>query len=117
MSKKILMVAYTNYRTDARPRREAETLAARGDSVDFLCLKDHGHAKIETINGVRLIHVSQSRYRGSSAVQYVLAYMRFFLSAFSRVTRLHFVNAYDVVYIHTMPDFMVFTALLPKLVG
>ena len=34
------MVAYTNYLSDARPRREAETLALRGDRVDFISLAE-----------------------------------------------------------------------------
>ena len=36
--KKICMIAYTNYLSDARPRREAETLRCRGDQVDFIAL-------------------------------------------------------------------------------
>jgi hypothetical protein len=36
--KKICMVAYTNYLSDARPRREAEALVRRGDRVDFIAL-------------------------------------------------------------------------------
>ena len=36
--KKICMIAYTNYLSDARPRREAETLVRRGDQVDFIAL-------------------------------------------------------------------------------
>ena len=38
---KILMIAYTNYSTDARVRREAETLAnSPGYDVSFLALKE-----------------------------------------------------------------------------
>ena len=48
------MVAYTHYRTDARPRRTAETLVARGDKVHFLALAEEETAQIETINGVEL---------------------------------------------------------------
>jgi glycosyltransferase involved in cell wall biosynthesis len=33
------------------------------------------------------------------------------------VTRLHLKHAYDVIHVHTMPDFLVFSAVLPKLLG
>ena len=33
------MIAYTYYLSDPRVRREAETLAERGDMVDFICLQ------------------------------------------------------------------------------
>ena len=38
--KKICMIAYTCYLTDARPRREAETLVQRGHKVHFIGLKE-----------------------------------------------------------------------------
>ncbi len=46
------MVADTLYENDARLRREAESLAERGDKVDFICLKEKGQKDVETINGV-----------------------------------------------------------------
>ena len=51
--KKICMVAYTNYLSDARPRREAETLARRGDQVDFIALGEKDRPSFETVQGVR----------------------------------------------------------------
>jgi glycosyltransferase involved in cell wall biosynthesis len=33
------------------------------------------------------------------------------------ITRLHLKHAYDVIHVHNMPDFLVFCALLPKLLG
>lgn len=60
--KKICMVAYTNYLADARTRREAETLASRGDHVDFIALNEEMHPMRETVNGVNLIRLSIRRY-------------------------------------------------------
>ena len=39
---RVAMVAYTYYASDPRVRREAEALAARGDHVDFFCLRSRG---------------------------------------------------------------------------
>ena len=33
------------------------------------------------------------------------------------MTRLHLKHAYDVIHVHNMPDFLVFSALFPKLLG
>jgi hypothetical protein len=52
--KKICMVAYTNYLSDARPRREAETLARRGDQVDFIALAEKNRPSVETVQGCAL---------------------------------------------------------------
>jgi len=115
--KKICMVAYTNYLSDARPKREAETLARRGDQVDFIALAEKGRPSIETVQGVRLFRVSQYRYRGSSRLTYGLSYLKFFCSVTLRLARLMRSERYDIVYVHTMPDLMVFVALIPKLFG
>ncbi len=115
--RKICMVAYTNYLSDARPRREAEALVERGDKVDFIALKEKSANTIKVMNGVRLIQTSLARYRGENSFQYILSYCVFFIIAFYKVTLLHFQCRYDVVYIHTMPDFMVFVGTIPKIFG
>ena len=46
---RICMIAYTFYSRDPRVRREAEALAGRGDSVDFICLKEAGKTGRETM--------------------------------------------------------------------
>jgi glycosyltransferase involved in cell wall biosynthesis len=114
---KVLMVAYTNYLTDARPRREAETLAARGDEVDFISLAEKCHPSEEVVNGVRVLRLSMVRYRGAGGLKYVLSYLKFFNKASIKVVSLYIAKRYDVIHIHTMPDFLVFVAIIPKLMG
>ncbi len=115
--KKICMVAYTNYLSDARPRREAETLARRGDHVDFIALADESSVRRETVNGVHLLRLKQRRYRGNSGLSYAFAYLRFLIAASLKVARLHLRERYDVIYVHTMPDLLVLAGLLPKIFG
>ena len=115
--KKILMIAYTEYLTDARPRREAESLAARGDEVEFIALAEKKQPNQEEVNGVLVRRLSQTRYRGGSGLRYIAAYAEFFLRVFLRSTLLHFKRHYDVVHVHTMPDVLVFSAIVPKLMG
>ena len=111
------MVAYTNYLSDARPRREAETLARRGDHVDFIALADDGCASVETINEVRLFRLKPHRYRGDSGFSYAFAYLRFLLAASTKVMQLFVRERYDIIHVHTMPDLLVLVGLLPKLLG
>ena len=49
------MIAYTEYYRDSRVKREAEALTARGDEVDFLCLKSDNCARTRFLSGVRLL--------------------------------------------------------------
>lgn len=114
---RICMVAYTHYPTDSRVRREAEALVERGDTVDFICLGSEKDRKSELYNGVELIKIYINRYRGSNTVMYMASYLQFFLVATLKLVRLQLRNRYQIIQIHTMPDFMVFVAIIPKLLG
>lgn len=111
------MIAYTNYLSDARPRREAETLVRRGDRVDFIALGEKDKPATEMVEGVRLLRMKERKYRGSSGARYTLSYLRFLIAVTARVARLHRSERYDVIYAHTMPDLLVLAGLIPKLMG
>ena len=114
---RIAMVAYTYYRSDPRVRREATVLAARGDQVEFFCLRAQGDPEEEWIDGVRVRHLRMERYRGGSALAYAGSYLRFFLLTLAELTASHFRAPYDLVHANNMPDFMAFTGLAPRLGG
>jgi len=115
--KKICMVAYTYYLDDVRVRREAEALAQQGFEVDCFCLKAKGQGRSERVNGIRLYRLPLSKYRGSSRTMYVLAYTCFFVLSFFTVTRCYFKRRYHVIQYHTLPDFIIFSGIIPKALG
>jgi len=115
--KKVCMVAYTYYLSDPRVRREAEALAERGDMIDFICLREKKGNPFEVFNGVSLHRLPQGRYRGSGVFAYVMGYFLFFIRSFLKLNSLYFRQKYDLVHINTMPDFLVFVALIPKIFG
>lgn len=115
--KKICMVAYTNYLSDARTRREAETLVRRGDEVDFIALGEKDQPPMEAVEGVRLFRMKQRKYRGGSGASYVFSYLRFICAVTWKLARLYRRRRYDVVWVHTMPDLLVLTGLIPRLFG
>jgi glycosyltransferase involved in cell wall biosynthesis len=115
--KSVLMIAYTNYRTDPRVIREAEAAVCGGFDVDFIALRRDTDPAQEWINGVRVIHLNQVRYRGAGSLWYVLSYLEFFLRCFFKTSWLQLEKRYRAVHVNNMPDFFVFCALLPKLMG
>jgi len=115
--KKICMVAYTNYLSDARPRREAEALVRRGDRVDFIALGEKDRPSLEIIQGVQVFRVKQLRYRGGGGLSYGLSYLRFLCAATMKLLLLFKRERYDIVYVHTMPDLLVLVGLIPRIFG
>lgn len=116
MSKRIAMVAYTHYQTDPRCRREAELCAENGWQVDFYALKATEQGSQLEKSGVNVIEVGMGRYRGDSPVKYMLNYIEFLLRVSYTILVNHIKNKYLVIHVNTMPDFMVFTAFIPKFV-
>ena len=116
-NKRIAMVAYTHYQTDPRCRREATLAAGDGWDVHFYALAKDGTPRTSQVEGITLHELGMPRYRGESSSAYVLSYLRFLWLASLKVQNHHLKSRFQVVHVNTMPDFMVLTALLPRLFG
>jgi len=86
--KKILMVVYSYFPQDVRPRREAEALINAGYSVDMICLKLPDQNKFEETCGVNTYRVNLSKSR-SSRRKYIFLYASFFIRSFFLLNRLY----------------------------
>ena len=112
------MVAYTNYLTDARVRREAETLASLPDyKVLIFVLKEESSRRTYSIDGVEVRELNVDKYRGKSNGRYLMSYFIFLLLAFFSCNELLRKKHLDIVHIHNMPNFLVFSAIIPYLFG
>jgi len=114
--KKVLMVVYSYFPQDVRPRREAEALINARYTVDIICLRLTDQTKFENIYGVNTYRVNLSKSR-SSRRKYVFLYTSFFIRSFFLLSGLYLKNRYAVIHVHNMPDFLVFLSVIPKLFG
>ncbi len=112
--KRILMVVYSYFPQDVRPRREAEALINAGYTVDIICLRLPDQTKIENIYGVNTYRVNITKSK-SSRRKYIFLYASFFIRSFFLLNRLFLKNRYGVIHVHNMPDFLVFLSVIPKL--
>jgi glycosyltransferase involved in cell wall biosynthesis len=113
---RIAMVACSYYETDPRIRRAAEALVQRGHRVDFLCLVDPGMPTARQAGLLRFHRLPSRRERGTGA-RYVFKYGIFFLWTLGKLSWLGMRRRYDVVFVHNMPNFLVFAAVVPKITG
>ena len=114
--KRIAMVVLSSYPIDVRVRREAEALFDAGASVDVLCITQRGEALQENVRGINVFRLNLKRHRAGK-LRYLIEYALFFSWSFLKLTYLQFKNRYDIIHVHNMPDFLVFTAIIPKLFG
>jgi glycosyltransferase involved in cell wall biosynthesis len=113
---KICMVTQSYHASDPRVRREAETAVASGFAVDVICLQKQGEERKSRLNGVNIYGVPLAKKRGGF-LRYVFEYLLFFCCAFWMITALHLRKQYQLIQIHTLPDFLVFAAIIPRLLG
>jgi glycosyltransferase involved in cell wall biosynthesis len=115
--KKAAVVLYSYYPSDPRPRRAAEALAHSGMEVDLICLRQkESEPTREVINGVNVRRVPMRRRRDSK-LTYLFQYGSFILVSTVMLALRSFRKRYHLVHVHNMPDVLVFSALMPKLLG
>lgn len=111
--KKAAVVVFSFFPNDPRPARAAFALAEAGMKVDYFCLARPGQALSETVSGVNVTRFKLDKKRGNK-LYYIFQYLVFLIASFIWVSKR---SGYDLVHVHNMPDFLVFSALLPKLRG
>jgi glycosyltransferase involved in cell wall biosynthesis len=111
------MVAYTFYETDNRVRRYAETLARRGDHVDAFVLRRAGQGPSEVICGVHVHRIQRRVVDETGPLTYLAKLLTFLIRSAFILTVRHLRGPYALIHVHSVPDFEVFSALIPQLMG
>jgi glycosyltransferase involved in cell wall biosynthesis len=106
------------YPGDPRVRREVSVLLADGHDVDVVCDRLPDEPAYErdgalTVTRLQPLH----ERRGASALRYLAGYGTFAATAFGITTYRHLRRPYDLVQVNTLPDPLVFAALVPRLTG
>jgi glycosyltransferase involved in cell wall biosynthesis len=115
--KRAAVLLFSHYPADPRPRRAAEALVREGVSIDLICLQENeDEQKRETVDGVNVSRVPLKRRRGGR-ITYIAQYATFILISFFYLAFRSLTRRYDFVHVHNMPDVLVFSALVPRLLG
>src|SRR5215472_17470859 len=114
--KKAGLVVLSSYPFDARPRRTADALVRQGMSVDYICAAGGKAPSHEKTNGLDMFRVPIEHQRGGK-LAYAYQYSAFTLAAAVILAARSERRRYDLIYINNMPDILVASALLPKMLG
>lgn len=112
------MVVYSPYpHAETRVQRQAELLVKEGVEVDVICPSLEQDPEQECHNGVRIFRPRKRWIRKRGTLAQFSQYIIFFILATIKLIQLNRRSRYDVIQIHNIPDFLVFVALIPKLMG
>jgi len=110
-----LHVAYSHYASDPRTRRQAEALRDAGWEVTVVGLGRDGEPARGELEGVTLVRTPIPRYRGGSLGGYLRTYAGFLARAAAEAS--FHPRRYDLVHVHSLPDFAVHVALPARASG
>lgn len=110
------MVTFSPYPGDPRPRRAIQALLDEGMAVDLLCLADEKSAAREERGLLRVRRIPIEHKRGG-ALAYAYSYSAFILICGAILAFRSIRKRYDLAYIHNMPDVLVLSALVPRVLG
>lgn len=115
---RVCMVVHAQYPLgETRVQREALALRDAGYEVDVVCLRERGEPRREVVDGVEVHRLPVRRHRGCGMLGQLVEYLAFAGLAAIRLGRLHRRRRYDVVHVHNLPDFLVFSAAPAKFAG
>jgi len=114
---RVCMLAYSFYEDDNRVMRYAEALAARGDEVEAIGLRKRGQPRKSMLGRVRLLCIQERVKNESRQLTYFLRVMVFVFRAMFVLSVRHLLRPYQVIHVHSIPDYLVFAAWLPRVTG
>ena len=115
--KRACMVVYAFYESDTRVIQYAQALLGQGISVDVLSIGREGAPKFEIIDGVSVTRIQTRVVNERGKIAYLSKILRFAILSTLVLAKRHLSNPYDVVHVHSVPDFLVFSAAVPKMFG
>jgi glycosyltransferase involved in cell wall biosynthesis len=112
------MVVHSHYPVrEPRAEREAQVAIEAGYAVDVICLRLPDEPTVETVDEIGIRRLPVRHIRGAGVIRAVVEYVGFASRAILAVLRIHRQKPIDVVYVHAPPDFLIATALVPRLLG
>ena len=115
-TRRLTMVVHARYPVgEPRVEREARAAVEAGHEVEVICLRDPGEPARETIDGIAIRRLPIEHVRGAGLKRMLVEYIGFMvLAALTLALRR---RRPDVVHVHAPPDFLVATAIGPRLRG
>lgn len=111
-------VYYMRFNNSALLYREAKALKDKGFQVDLIALRNTRKDKIvQSFEGLNLYCIQARPDAEKRTFQYFTRLLAFFIKATFLLSFLGIKRKYQLIHVTAPPDFMVFAAIVPKLLG
>lgn len=113
------MLTYSFFERDNRVSRYAKTLSERGDIVDVLSIDEDSRMPAEgsPTNSIRIHHLQKRQRDERHVLDFIIRIASFCWKAQRKLARLGKLRNFDLVHVHNVPDFLIFSTITPRLRG
>ena len=116
-SMRICLIAHRFYEVNTHMRQFATAFTERGDIVDVISVGRKGSPKYERFGQVNVFRIQERENDENYPVDYLVKLIAFVFRSGVFIARRHLIHKYDLVHVQSVPDFLVFSALVPKVLG
>jgi glycosyltransferase involved in cell wall biosynthesis len=113
---KVCVIRQWYYPDDPRVHREIEALLRAGHKVDLICAGRSAQPRRERRSRLSVWRIPIARRR-AGVIRYLFEYAMFMFVAMLLAGWLQVRNRYDIVQVNSLPDWLIFAAIVPKLLG
>ena len=110
------MVVHGPY-PESRVARESAAALDAGYEVDIIATRRRGEAAHEVVDGATVTRLPVAHVQGAGMARMLGEYFAFTALAAGVVGARAISRRYDVVHVHAPPDFLIVSALIPRLFG
>lgn len=114
--KRILFVRNGYFPSDVRMRKQVNALLDENFMVDILCFRQNGERFFEKLDNKRIFRIPL-KHKRSAIFSYIIEYSISFIFFSILISVFWVLRRYNYIIVHTLPDFLTFATLIPKLFG
>lgn len=114
---KACLLAYKFYECSPSLMQFASSFADQGDEIDVICLGRDNQPEFATYDGVNVYRLQHRVTDEKSPITYLLRILKFLLRAAIFLSKKHVTQPYDLIHVQNVPDFLVFAAVVPRMLG
>jgi glycosyltransferase involved in cell wall biosynthesis len=114
---KICLLAYKFYESSPAMMQFASSFAEQGDDIDVICLGRENQPEFARSKGVNIYRLQPRVTNEKDRLSYLWRTVKFFFLATIFISRKHWERQYDLIHVQNVPDFLVFAAFVPRVLG
>jgi glycosyltransferase involved in cell wall biosynthesis len=108
---RVCVLAYSFYEVDTRIQQYVNALIERGDEVDVIALRRPDQSQVDEFRGATVYRIQTRAMNEKGPQSYLYRILSFVTRAAFVMLKLNRGRRYDIVHVHSVPDFMVFSAI------